>query len=129
MNKKELVLSWINARKQDNEKPINCIFQFTTPKYHSRLELEKDDNICKLTNILDKYDIKWDCVDTISGSYNLNRDWIETTDIPCYVEYPGVYPVDWDIEDVLTLENMDYDGKLIIKVLWHTDDGKFVSNH
>lgn len=65
----------------------------------------------------------------MEGSFNLNRDWIETTtDIPCYIEYCGVYPVNWSPEDCRTLEKLDYQGKVIINVVYHID-GKYISNH
>lgn len=71
-------------------------------------------------------------VDTIPGSFNLDRDWIETdssTPIECAIEYPGAYPINWDIEDVVMLEKMDQNGDIIIRVMWITEDGKFVQNH
>lgn len=112
----------------NGEEPTPCIFQITTPKFLKDKRLEDDENIKVLTALFDKYGIGWRSVDTIGGTFNLNRDWIETKDIPFYIEYCGVYPVKWDVEDVATLEKLDYDGKVIIKVLWHPEDGKFIPN-
>ena len=129
MSRVDLISEWIEKRMNDGEKPMPCIFQITIPKFLEDERLEDDENIKVLTNIFDKYGIDWQSVDTIGGAFNLNRDWIETKDIPCYIEYCGVYPVKWDVEDVATLEELDYDGKVIIKVLWHPEDGKFIPNN
>lgn len=131
MNRIDLISEWININKRMNygEEPTPCIFQITTPKFLEDERLEDDESIKVLTDIFDKYGIGWQRVDTIGGAFNLNRDWIETKDIPCYIEYCGVYPIKWDVEDVATLEKLDYDGKVIIKVLWHTEDEKFIPNH
>jgi hypothetical protein len=128
MNNAERISDWINSRKKENQSPMPCIFQICIPKSVSGKELEEDENIKILTDIFDKYDINWGIVDTIGGAYNLNRDWIETGDIPCYIEYCGVYPVEWDIEDIVILEDLEYEGKVIIKVMWHTEKG-FIPNN
>lgn len=122
-----------NRRKEAGEEPTNCIFNVTIPKfvtYDSKSgSLETDENIKVVTDIFDKYGIEWQSVDTVEGSFNLNRDWIETTtDIPCYIEYCGVYPVNWSPEDCRTLEKLDYQGKVIINVMYHID-GKYIPNH
>lgn len=126
-NRHECIKGYIDSRKEDNQEPMPCIFQISTPKYICR-HLEENTFIKTITDILDKYNIKWSKVDTVGGAYNLNRDFIETEDIPCYIEYCGVYPVNWDINDIVTLEKMDYDGKLIIKVLWHKND-EYIPNN
>lgn len=130
MNREEAILGYIKSRKENNQTPIPCIFQITVPRCtEDSLQLREDENIKIITNLLDKYGIHWGTVDTIGGAYNLNRDWIETADIPCYVEYCGVYPVDWDTKDSALLEQMEYDGKIIVKVLWHTSEGEYIDNH
>lgn len=128
MNRKETIMKWINARERDNEKPMPCIFYITVPRFLEGT-LSDDENIKEILNILDKYNIEWMNVDTISGAYNLNRDWIETEDIPCYIEYCGVYPTKWDIEDIVKLESLEYEGKIMINVLWHPEEDKYIPNH
>lgn len=123
------ILFFIKERNDNGEKPMPCIFNITTPKLTGMYQLKNDENIKMITNILDKYNIYWQTVDTVPGSYNLNRDWIETKDIPCYIEYDGVYPTEWDIEDVVTLEKMDREGKIIIQVTWHPEKDKYISNN
>lgn len=118
-----------NQRKEAGEEPTNCIFNVTVPRFSNSSPLEKDENIKVITDLFDKYGIEWQSVDTVEGSFNLNRDWIETTtDIPCYIEYCGVYPVNWSPEDCRTLEKLDYRGDVIIQVLYHID-GKYIPNH
>ena len=129
MDRDKLISSWIETRKSNEEKPMPCIFQITVPEVLKDGILEDHGNIKVLTTIFDKYNVKWKAVDTIGGAYNLNRDWVETADIPCYIEYCGVYPIEWDIEDVVTLERMDYEGKVIIRVLWHPEEGKYIPNN
>ena len=129
MSRIDLISKWIKKRMDNGEDPTPCIFQITTPKFLECEKLEDNESIKVLIDIFDKYGIDWQSVDTVEGSFNLNRDWIETGDIPCYIEYCGVYPIKWDIEDIATLEKLDYDGKVIIKVLWHPEDKKFISNH
>lgn len=129
LDRKQIISTMINDRKSNNEKAMPCIFQITIPKYFEESNLENDNNIKALIDIFDKYDIEYKSVDTIGGSFNLNREWIETSDILCYIEYCGVYPIEWDVEDIVLLEKLDYDGIVVIKVLWHPEDGKYIPNH
>lgn len=113
----------IDSRKEAGE-ITNCVLYVSNGNDHSSID--------KVGAILDKYGIKWNMVDTFAGSFNLNRDWIETsseTTIPCAVEYCGVYPVNWDIKDVFTLVKLEEEGRAIIMVDWITDDGKRVPNN
>lgn len=121
----EAIKGWIEERRKDNQTPTECIFYITVPRYTE--SLSKDDNIRAIQQIFDKYCIAYQEVDTYSGAYNLDRCWLEVEEIPCYIEYCGVYPVNWDIEDVVTLENMDREGKLIIQVMCKIN-GELVPN-
>lgn len=128
-DRKQMILNMIEERKNNNEKPMPCIFQITVPRYLEESNLEDEEKVKLLTKLFDKYNIGWKCVDTIGGAYNLNREWIETSDILCYIEYCGAYPTEWDIDDVVTLEKMDYDGSIMIRVLWHPEEGKYIPNN
>lgn len=127
MNRAETIYKWIEGRKVDGQKPISCIFYITVPNLLENIT--EDKTIKNVVGILNKYNIEWNIVDTVPGSFNLNRDWIETSDINCYIEYCGCYPVEWDIDDVTELESLEYEGKIIIKVLWHQEDGTYVQNN
>ena len=128
MNRKEAIAGYIESRKKNNQEPYQCVFQITTPKCCNR-DFLNDESIKVVVSLLEKYGVEWNCIDTVKGTYNLNRDWIETSDIPCYVEYCGVYPVEWDTKDLAILEQMEYDGKIMIKVLWHTKENEYIDNH
>lgn len=82
----------------------------------------------KIEGILDKNHVSHGHVDTVCGAWNLNRDWIETGGIDCIVEFCGVYPVSWDMDDVAELERMETDGEIIVLVDW-IEDGKHIPNH
>ena len=129
IKRKEVIANMIQDRKDSNQEPTPCIFQITVPNFLETDRLEDNENIKIVIKLLDKYNIEWGNVDTVEGTYNLNRDWIETGDIPCYIEYCGVYPTNWDIEDVETIEQLEYTGKVIIRVLWHPEQEKFIPNN
>lgn len=127
--RKKILSMWIGNRVKDNE-IAKCIFDITVPKLEEMLY--ENEHIKRVCAMLDKYGIKHMKVDTIPGSFNLDREWIETdssTPIECAIEYPGAYPINWDIEDVVMLEKMDQNGDIIIRVMWITEDGKLIQNH
>lgn len=128
-NRADMISGWIQSRKEDGQEPIPCIFSITIPQFLLEGRLEDNEYIQKVTSILEKYKIEWTSCDTLPGAFCLNRDWIQTKDIPCYIEYCGVYPVEWDIEDVVTLEQLEYEGKIIVFVDWHTKEGEYIPNH
>lgn len=120
----ETIREWIEARKERGE-ITKCMFYITVPK---RTNLIKDETIKKIEGILVKNNIAHGHVDTVCGAWNLNRDWIETGEIDCIVEYCGVYPVNWDIDDVVEFERMECDGEIIVLVDWIVD-GKHIPNN
>jgi hypothetical protein len=128
-NRKECILDWINSRKKRNQAPIKCLFDITIPQLLLEESIETNESIKEIINIFNKYNIRWNTVDTVSGSFCLDREWIEANNIPCYIEYCGVYPVEWDIDDIYKLEQMEYEGKIIINVKWHLEDDNYVPNH
>lgn len=121
--RKESLRGMIQARIDDNEL-IPC--QFSVSK------TVDDKYVKEVTDIFDKYEIEYNSVDTLSGAFNLNRDWIQTdykkSPVPCAVEYCGAYPANWDIEDVLKLVKLEEEGKIIIMVYYISDDD-LVPNH
>lgn len=102
----------IDNRVKNND-IVKCLFQI--------LLLNKDvKSIVK--NVLIKNGCDINIVDTISGCWNLNDDWYEVSDIEAAVEYCGVYPIKWNIEDVVTLEELYNNRDIYIKVLWKIED-------
>lgn len=61
-------------------------------------------------------------VDTIAGCWNLNDNWYELDGVEAVVEYCGVYPVKWTIEDVVLLEKLYYNRDIYINVLWKREN-------
>lgn len=120
----ETIRSWIAARKERKE-IMPCAFHITVPR---NTDIDAEAAILKIHAMLDRNRVKYAHVDTVPGAWNLNRDWIETRSMNCIVEYCGVYPVNWDIDDVVELERMDTDGEVIILVDW-IQNGKYVPNH
>ena len=92
----EVIQEWIDARKERGE-ITKCMFYITVPK---DTDIYMDETIRKIEGMLDRNHVSHGHVDTVCGAWNLNRDWIETGEIDCIVEFCGVYPVDWDLEDV-----------------------------
>ena len=120
----EVIQEWIDARKERGE-ITKCMFYITVPK---DTDIYKDETIRKIEGILDRNHVSHGHVDTVCGAWNLNRDWIETGEIDCIVEFSGVYPVNWDVDDVAELERMETDGEIIVLVDW-IEDGKHIPNH
>ena len=116
----------IEKRKERNE-IHTCKFYITV---HGIIEplitpIRKNKRFKPIIDILDKNHIEYGCCDSFPGYWSLNHYWIETDDIECTIEYGGVYPVNWNIEDVVTLEDLYYEGKFIIMVDVY-EDGKYV---
>lgn len=127
--RESILLEWIKRRTKDNE-TTKCRFAITVPKLVNNLDNNKF--IKEVCSLFDKYGIRYIKADTMPGAFNLNREWIETDDstpIECAIEYPGAYPVGWDIKDVARLEEMEQNGDIIVRVSWFTKDGYVILNH
>ena len=55
-------------------------------------------------------------VDSVNGSFNLNRGFIETDEFDAIIEFGGVYPVDMNPEDSAWLSELDDAGLIRIVV-------------
>ena len=55
------------------------------------------------------------------------------SNVEAIVEYSGVYPVKWDIDDIVLLDKLYYERAIYINVLWEkkNPDGsiKYIPNH
>lgn len=110
----ETVKDWIDDRVARGDIK-EVVFYITVPENCS---LRKNETIGKVEAMLDKYKISHGHVDTLPGSWNLNRDWVETGHFHAIVEFCGVYPVGWDMADVVELERMETSGEIIIMADW-----------
>lgn len=122
--RKQEVQEWINDRVKAGQ-TTKCVFYITSPK---RMCLKTNEAIKEINAILDRNQVTHGYVDTYTGAWNLNRDWIETGEIECAVEFCGVYPVNWNMDDVVQLEMMESSGLLTIMVDWVVD-GKRIPNN
>lgn len=118
------IQGWIDARKERGE-IYRCVFSITTPKITNFYD---DETIAKINKMLKRNNVNSDRFDTRSSSWNLNREWIVTDEMDCIVEYCGVYPINWDINDVVELERMETEGEIVVLVDWIVD-GKYIPNH
>lgn len=121
----EIIQGWINSRKAQNQ-TCKAIFYITVP--HIPDDIGKDEQMILFSEMLERNNVPNFFVDTIPGAWNLNRDWIETEPVECIIEYCGVYPVNWNIDDVVMMEELETEGKIIISVFVN-EDGKYVPNH
>lgn len=113
-----------------NKEIVECKFSITVPKIYDGEERDFVINpkICEIYKILKQNNVDTDVVDTMVGSWNLDRLWLETDSIECAVFYSGVYPINWNSEDVVRLEEMCSEGEIIIRVMVKKN-GKWVDNH
>ena len=120
---------WITDAKE-NKEIVECKFSITVPKIYDGKERDFviDPKIREIYKILKQNNVDTDVVDTVVGSWNLDRLWIETDSIECAEFYSGVYPVNWNLEDVVRLEEMCNEGEIIIRVMVKKN-GKWVDNH
>lgn len=43
---------------------------------------------------------------------------IQKQDIDCIVEYCGVYPIGWNLDDIIEYECMENNGEIVIITYW-----------
>jgi len=127
MYEKDVIKEMIQNRKDLGQTPYEVKFSVTTPK-HSE-DFHDNPTILKIIKLFEKYGHKIGAVDTVMGAYNLNRDWLEHDGtVKCYVEYCGVYPIEWDTEDVAEFDRMENEGEIVVLVNWIVN-GEYVPNH
>lgn len=122
-DRKNKIQNMINDRLADND-TVNCLFQILLLKEESKDILE---------DLLKRNGYETYTVDTVDCCWNLNDDWYEFDNVESIVEFCGVYPVKWDINDVVLLEELYYNRDIYIKVFWkkENEDGtiKYIPNH
>lgn len=122
----ECIEYMIKERKEENQPPYKCYFWITTP---NSTEFEISENIKTIKELLVKNKVSFRNVNTVVGAFNLNREWIETQVIECYIEYCGVYPINWNIEDVVLLQQLEDEGKIMIKVSYLDENDDLIPNN
>lgn len=103
-DRKNKIQNMINKRLVDND-TVNCLFQILLLKEESKDILE---------DLLKRNGYETYTVDTVNGCWNLNDDWYEFDNVESIVEFCGVYPVKWNIDDVVLLEELYYNRDIYI---------------
>ena len=111
----EAIKEMIAHRKENNE--TNIVHFYISPA-NANTNIYKDELIKKIIKkfIAAGIYINPMKVDTVRGSFNSNRDFIETGEVEAAIEYSGVYPVNMDPEDSAWLSKLDDEGKIRIMV-------------
>lgn len=121
--RKNQIKFWITRRINNNETGF-CTLQILLLKEESKGIVE---------DLLKRNGWKGYPVDSICGCWNLDDEWYELSDVEAIGEYCGVYPVKWDIEDVVLLERLYTNRDIYINVMWKQkcEDGEidYVPNH
>lgn len=122
-DRKNEIQNMITNRLANND-TVNCLFHILLLKKESKDILEE---------LLKRNGYETYTVDTVEGCWNLNDDWYEFDNVESIVEFCGVYPVKWNINDVILLEDLYYNRNIYIKVSWkkENEDGtiKYIPNH
>lgn len=126
MIREEIIQNYINWRKRHNH--INkCVFCITAPGDVQDARNEK--RLDSVRELLDRNNVNYHYCDTVMGSWNLDSEWIETEKFECVIEYSGVYPIHWNIKDVVEFEALNNDGKIVTRVYLVDEDGNYIPNH
>ena len=107
------IKEWIKWRKQKNK--TNIVRFYISPA-NANINIYEDKLINKIAEKFKAIGIETSPVDTVDGSFNLNRDFLETDEVEAIIEYCGVYPVNMNPEDSAWLSKLDDEGKIRIMV-------------
>jgi hypothetical protein len=112
-------------REECKKNIYHCRFWFTTPKLKQCIDMKADESIKTITDIFNKYGFKIAHCDTLDGSYCLDREWFfNEKPIDCHVSFGYVAPLCFTEEEILTIIDLEYSGKLIIMVDWCNENGE-----
>lgn len=106
------IQSWIVKRMEDKDY-IRTLFSVLVldPSYEKQV-----------LELIERNYPHYNRVDTKLGCWNLNDDWYEFY-ADAITEWGGVYPVNWNIADVVFLEELYLRRKIYIDAAWVTKDG------
>ena len=125
--KEQIQFSLDNAEEKKSYVRMSFSPSNMLPYYDNEIDSIGDyEEIKAVIVLLDKYKIKWSYVDTVSGNFDLNRMYIETDLIPAVIEYSGVNPIGWDVDDIQKLYMLDYSGAIRIVVSVYDENGKYL---
>ena len=106
------IQSWIAKRMEDKDY-INTLFSVLVldPAYEKQV-----------IELIKRNYPHYNRVDTKLGCWNLNDDWYEFY-ADAITEWSGVYPIKWNIADVVFLEELYLRRKIYIDAAWVTENG------
>lgn len=91
---------------------IRCLFKV----------LILDDSVRKsFEELLRRYNHSTDTVDTVPGCWCLNDDWYEFQE-DAIIEYGGIFPINWNLGDLVYLEELYFSRKVYIDVHYKASD-------
>lgn len=108
----ERIQKWIDERMKDNDYG-QVLFSVLVldPAYENQV-----------VELIKRNYPKYTRCDTKLGCWCLNDDWYEFY-ADAITEYCGVYPIRWNIADVVFLEELYLRRKIYIDAAWVTKDG------
>lgn len=114
------VIKSMEDKLSRGDTPDKVVLKFSPPEVSWKFRENRD--IRRIEDILSEYNIDSRITYEDEGSFNLNRQWLETDVIDCFIYDYGVYPIDWKVEDLQVLEELDYRGKLIVRYYLKEED-------
>lgn len=120
----------LTSDRKGRKETVSCYLYVTTTAKQQTCHITDVPVIKKVIELAERNGCKkWTFCDTVEGSYDLNRDWIEIGPVECGIEYSGAYPVDWDSRDAAILDILEDNGQIFIQVFQVKEDGSWVPNH
>ena len=116
MNRKEEIRNVISKSK------ITYATRYSVSPLKSNIKIKEDKNMNKVIELLDKYSIAYMIAQerdttTFTRPYNLKREQLTTDFIETVSDTEGVYPLRWNIKDILKLDKLEKTGKVILNVI------------
>lgn len=113
------IKEWIDIRVKRNE---TTRVRFCISPKDCHTNIYENQLIHKIEKMFERVGINTRIVDTVAGSFNLNRDFLETDIFDAIVEYCGVYPIKMDTKDSAWLSKLDDCGDVRIFVFTYDKD-------
>ena len=114
-DKKDLIESYFKNNRYSYKKRF-----VVSPVNITNRPIRNNKFIKEFLNLLDKYNISYSIESnqftTYTRPFNLNRNWIVTDLIECIESKEGIYPLNWNIEDLLILDRLANKSNLIFNI-------------
>ena len=114
-DKKDLIESYFKSNRYSRKTRF-----VVSPVNITNRPIRNNKFIKEFLNLLDKYNISYsiksDQFTDYTRPFNSNRNWIVTDLIECIESKEGVYPLNWNIEDLLILDKLANKSNLIFNI-------------